>query len=171
VFGPLDTRSRSRLWIPRHTSDGRPFASISESSKLFPNRHQVTAKARHSSNNNAPRIDAASRWRYSQGQIPDLVANAIPRFSQPAKCFGAATPHAFPSPQNPTNICLSLDIPDRRIRLYTTVWTSRELRGQPRQSLTGVRLGSAVIHSIPPSNATREALDSFEDRSGDHAKL
>ena len=39
-------------------------------------------------------IDERHLWRYSQAQIPDLVANAIPRFRQAAQSFGSATPFA-----------------------------------------------------------------------------
>jgi hypothetical protein len=39
-------------------------------------------------------IDERHLWRYSQAQIPDLVANAIPRFRQAAQSSGSATPLA-----------------------------------------------------------------------------
>ena len=39
-------------------------------------------------------IDSSRGWRYSQAQIPDLVANAIPRFLPRAQSFGSALPDA-----------------------------------------------------------------------------
>jgi hypothetical protein len=39
-------------------------------------------------------IDSSGGWRYSLAQIPDLVANAIPRFRPTAQSFGSALPHA-----------------------------------------------------------------------------
>jgi hypothetical protein len=38
-------------------------------------------------------IDSLGGWRYSQAQIPDLVANAIPRFRLRAESFGLALVH------------------------------------------------------------------------------
>jgi|SRR5208337_2967399 hypothetical protein len=37
-------------------------------------------------------IDAVGGWRYSQAQIPDLVAYAITRFRKAAQSFGSALP-------------------------------------------------------------------------------
>jgi hypothetical protein len=39
-------------------------------------------------------IDSLARPRYSQAQIPDLVAHAIPRFRHPAQSFGSALDRA-----------------------------------------------------------------------------
>jgi len=66
--------------------------------------------------------------------------------------------------------CSSPGIPDQGLRLYTIVWPLCKMRAQPRQLPIGMRLGLAVIRSFPPANATLEALESFEDHSGDHAK-
>jgi hypothetical protein len=64
---------------------------------------QVSSEARHSSNNYLRWIDGARSWRYSQAQIPDLVANANPRFPQTAQSFGSAMPHARRYPAKSIN--------------------------------------------------------------------
>jgi len=46
-------------------------------------------------------IDGEGQQRYSQAQIPDLVANANPRFRQAAQGFGPATPCADCFPTQP----------------------------------------------------------------------
>jgi hypothetical protein len=61
---------------------------------------RVTHKAQISSKIIAPRIDSASLWRYSLAQIPDLVANAIPRFRQTAQSFGLARRYVRRFPAN-----------------------------------------------------------------------
>jgi hypothetical protein len=60
---------------------------------------QVSAKAQGLPKFIVRWIDAVSGWRYSQAQIPDLVAYAIPRFSKAAQSIGSALPSAcrFPA--------------------------------------------------------------------------
>jgi hypothetical protein len=55
---------------------------------------QVSAKAQWSSKLTVRWIDSLGGWRYSQAQIPDLVANAIPRFRPRAQRFGSTLPDA-----------------------------------------------------------------------------
>ena len=52
-------------------------------------RCQVPAKAQWKLKLLIWRIDAVGGWRYSQAQIPNLVANAIPRFRKAAQSFGS----------------------------------------------------------------------------------
>jgi hypothetical protein len=64
-------------------------------------RYQVTAKAQDSSKILVSRIDSQAGWRYSQAQIPDLVANANTRFRQPSQSFGSGSLNAarlYPKP-------------------------------------------------------------------------
>jgi hypothetical protein len=81
---------------------------------------QVSSKARHSSNNHAPRIDVALRWRYSQPQIPDLVANANPRFPQTAQSFGSAMRQAGCFPQKSVNSLLGRHGGDASSRVFAS---------------------------------------------------
>src|ERR1017187_1965785 len=47
------------------------------------------------------RLTLGRRRRYSQAQIPELVAYANPRSRQAAQSFGSASPRPFRSPSNP----------------------------------------------------------------------
>jgi hypothetical protein len=55
---------------------------------------QVSVKAQCATNLIVRWIDSLGGWRYSQAQIPDLVANAIPRFLPRAQSFGLGVPDA-----------------------------------------------------------------------------
>jgi hypothetical protein len=55
---------------------------------------QVSLKAQCATKLIVRVIDSLGRWRYSQAQIPDLVANAIPRFRLRAKSFGSGLAQA-----------------------------------------------------------------------------
>jgi hypothetical protein len=63
---------------------------------------------RHSAHQNSPfrGIDAATRWRYSQPQIPDLVAIAIPRFPQAAQSFRSDLPQLLRFPKKTNRFIL-----------------------------------------------------------------
>ena len=61
-------------------------------------RAQVPAKAQVLMKIVAQRIDGGRRWRYSQAQIPDLVAHANPRFRPPAQSSGSALSYALRIP-------------------------------------------------------------------------
>ena len=64
-------------------------------------RPEVSSKAQYSLKFIAPWIDAAGGWRYSQAQILDLVAHAIPRFRKTAQSFGSALPRVRRFPAKP----------------------------------------------------------------------
>jgi hypothetical protein len=55
---------------------------------------QVSAKALCGEKFTGGWIDAGRGWRYSQAQIPDLVAYANPRFSKAAQSIGSGSPCA-----------------------------------------------------------------------------
>ncbi len=75
---------------PPRVSIYRLFAFLSDSSPP----QTVTRKEQFSSNSLLWVIDGRSGWRYSQAQIPDLVANTIPRFRQAAQSSGSVSPSA-----------------------------------------------------------------------------
>jgi hypothetical protein len=77
------------------------------------------------------RIDAGTHRRYSQAQIPDLVANAIPRFRTPAQSFGSTSPCAFQSPETPN---FDLLIAGHPARLNPTLFNRFGLSADTRQA-------------------------------------
>jgi len=60
---------------------------------------QVSPKAQWATKLIVVWIDSLGRWRYSQAQIPDLVANTIPRFRLRAQSLGSGLAHVrrFPA--------------------------------------------------------------------------
>jgi len=67
---------------------------------------QVSAKAQWARKFILRWIDSLGGWRYSQAQIPDLVANAIPRFRLRAQSFGSALPDARRVSAKEIGICV-----------------------------------------------------------------
>ena len=63
-------------------------------------RRQVPAKAQSPPKFISLCIDGGTHRRYSQAQIPDLVANAIPRSRHSAQSSGSALSRALRLPQN-----------------------------------------------------------------------
>jgi hypothetical protein len=68
---------------PNREQCGHECPKNRQKPELRPDFHQKSIGSVKSS------IDAGLRWRYSQGQIPDLVAYANPRSRQRAQCFGS----------------------------------------------------------------------------------
>jgi hypothetical protein len=110
-------------------------------------KQQVSARAYLSSNFFAQPIDAVSSWRYSQAQIPDLVANANPRFRQAAQGLGSALSRACcscvrHSAANPNRSCASL----------------RRLIGDPRPvPLRTLRRASLAAIALPADSCRKPA--------------
>ena len=82
--------------IPPEVSD--IFSLSSPVSSSDSGARWLTLKAQYSSNSLLFVIDGPRRRRYSQAQIPDLVANAIPRFRQAAQSSGSDSPSGAQNP-------------------------------------------------------------------------
>ena len=120
------------------------------------NPQKVPAKAQSSPNINGEVIDGSARSRYSQGQIKDLVAYTNPQPQMAAQSFGsplrrvpeiALQPPAFLPPNLYLQFAHLLPVPTLRV--------------EPLAAPPG------LFHTY---NAASEAIETFEDRSGDHAQ-
>ncbi|MGB6745813.1 MAG: hypothetical protein WBE38_19345 [Terracidiphilus sp.] len=88
---------------------------------------QVSAKAQDSSNISEGGIDALPESRYSQGQIPDLVANTIPWF-----LIKAAQSLSFALPSSAAPAACSRNSSETFAHAFFTIQSAAAVRGRSR---------------------------------------
>jgi hypothetical protein len=103
-FYQLDTESGCRLCVLRHRATRGNRRRLEIESK---GSAQVSAKAQLVTKLMVRWIDSFGGWRYSQAQIPDLVAHANPRFHLRAPSFGSVLLHGGRFLEKTIEICVS----------------------------------------------------------------
>jgi hypothetical protein len=113
---------------------------------------QVSAKALAESKLMRGGIDARQLSRYSQGQIPELVANTIPRSFQAAQSNCSVLPPVlrFVNSQQPAP-----SLPLTSLTPLTALLASARFAAQVSSSLPAVAQGAAAGFFIPPSTQLR----------------
>jgi hypothetical protein len=114
-------------------------------------------------------IDGARRWRYSQAQIPDLVAYTIPRSRRTVQSCCSAKLNAQKTPAKAkrpaSNDCVWLSALSARPRCAGKLSCCRQTELPMKFCISARKLPATAAAGIQSLfNIEVEAADSFEDR-------